>query len=288
MAGIPAVTVLAALGANPTQGAGAWAWTDVTRYVRAKNRIQTQVGRLDEYSVVQPSKCTMDVDNTGGRWVARNPTGPWYGQIRRNTPIQVLVGDDANVVRAADTFTRTVVDGWSSADTGGAYTLTGAGGTVSAADFDVTGSAGAVSVPVASAYRMAYLAGIAEVDQDAYVEFTCPTPTGANLEPANLMLRGQSASEYYNCRVHVTTGSVVQVQIDHAGSGTLAAAATVPALTHAPATTFKVRAQAYGTTVRIRVWTGTTEPAIWHAETVDPAPIAAAGWVGIRDRKSVV
>ncbi|GAA0738844.1 hypothetical protein Drose_04120 [Dactylosporangium roseum] len=277
---VPPITVEAALGANPTLGAGAWAWTPVTEWVRARNRITITRGRLDSYSSAPPSTCTFEVDNNGGRWVASNPLGPWYGLIRRNTPLRVLVG--SNVTVASDSFTRTVVDGWGAADTGGSWNLAGAGGVVSAADFDVTGSAATVSVPVAAAFRFGYLGGLSEVDQEVRVDFICPTPTGGTLEPGNVMLRGQNLSEYYNCRVHVTTASAVQVQIDHASVATLVPATTVPGLTHSPASTIRVRAQVRGTTVRMRVWTGAVEPSVWHAQVVDPAPIANPGWAGIR------
>lgn len=277
----PGLIFYAALGANLTTSPGAWAWTDVSNYVRARSRFTTTQGRLDTYSLVSPATADCTVNNTDGRWVARNPTGAWSGLIGLNTPLRVDL-DSSGVPAANDTFTRVVVDGWGTASLGGPYNLSGSGGVVAAADFDVTGTAGTISVPVASAYRLTYLNGIDEVDVDAYVEMTVPNPTGGNLEPGNLMLRGQTTSEYYDCRVFITTGLAVQVQVDHAGGATLVAATTVAGLTHAAATPLKVRAQCSGTTIRMRVWQGAVEPTVWHASAVDPNPIGPPGFVGIR------
>jgi len=280
-----AIAVEVALDADLTKHPGAWAWTDATALglVRARDKVVITQGRQDTYSQVPPSQCRLTVDNTGGRWVARNPTGPWYGLIRRNTPIRVLVEDwDTEV---SDAFGRTVTDGWGAADTGQAWSNAGFGGTVANSDFAVASGVGTHSVPVAAAYRRTYLADVETVDQDVTVSVTCPQATGANLEPANIYLRATSSSVNYLCRVQVTTGNAVQVVIirnDASGATTLVSATTVSGLTHSAGTALKVRAMCNGTTVRMRVWQGTVEPEAWHAEVVDTAPLDAPGWVSVR------
>lgn len=65
-------------------------WTDITSKVlidRAPLRITR--GRTSEGSRVEPSKCTLTLDNRDGRFSPRNPSGPYYGSIGRNTPLRV-------------------------------------------------------------------------------------------------------------------------------------------------------------------------------------------------------
>lgn len=85
--------VLMALGVDPGVDPGAWAdaWTDVTTYTRARDDITIGRGRPDESSVVPPSKLTLTVDNTAGRFTRRNPAGPYYGRLRKNTPIRIWI-----------------------------------------------------------------------------------------------------------------------------------------------------------------------------------------------------
>lgn len=64
-------------------------WTDVTGYVYTENGISIKRGRSDEASSVEPSHCELVFNNRDGRFSPRNPTGPYYGRIGRNTPVRV-------------------------------------------------------------------------------------------------------------------------------------------------------------------------------------------------------
>jgi hypothetical protein len=281
-----AVRVRVALGADRSAAPYSWEWTDATQWVLIRDNIGISVGRPDDQSNVTPSTCRLTVDNTDGRWVARNPAGPWYGRIRRGTPLQVVV-DSATTV-AADTFSRAVVAGWGSADTGGAWTNFGNGATV-AADFDVTGSAATHEVTAAATYRSSHLAAVSARDVDQTVTVTCAAPTGGPLEPANLLFRRTSATDYYLARVTVAVGGAVTASLHQdtttVGGSTLATA-VVTGLTHAAATPLKVRAQLIGTGFRMRVWQGATEPTRWHVEYLG-ADVSTAGAVGIRTGRDV-
>lgn len=87
---------------------GSWVWTDITAYVREDRRIRIRRGRSSERSTIPPSRCTLTVDNTDGRFCRFLPTGAWYGQIGPNTPIRVRVNNGSGYV------TRFVgyVSGW--------------------------------------------------------------------------------------------------------------------------------------------------------------------------------
>jgi hypothetical protein len=66
-------------------------WTDVTTDVRAEQRVQITRGRSNWAQSVDPGRCTFTLDNSTGKYSPRNPAGPYYGQIGRNTPVRVSV-----------------------------------------------------------------------------------------------------------------------------------------------------------------------------------------------------
>jgi hypothetical protein len=68
------------------------AWIDVTGYVdlEAANITITR-GRADGLSDVSTGTCTLTVDNSDGRWSPFNPSGPWYGQIRKGSWLRIDV-----------------------------------------------------------------------------------------------------------------------------------------------------------------------------------------------------
>lgn len=65
------------------------AWTDITAFVRRGGAVTITRGRADETSQVQPQTAKLTLDNRDGRFSARNPAGPYYGQLTRNTPLRV-------------------------------------------------------------------------------------------------------------------------------------------------------------------------------------------------------
>lgn len=67
------------------------AWTDITTYVRYKDMISISRGRSSEASQLDTSSCSFTLDNRDGRFSPRNPSGAYYGQIGRNTPVRVSV-----------------------------------------------------------------------------------------------------------------------------------------------------------------------------------------------------
>ncbi|MGH6690703.1 MAG: hypothetical protein ACREF4_08500 [Gammaproteobacteria bacterium] len=69
-------------------------WTDITEHVYTRDPISIKRGRSNEGSRVQPSACTLTLNNADGRFSPRNPRSPLFGLIGRNTPIRVSVGAD--------------------------------------------------------------------------------------------------------------------------------------------------------------------------------------------------
>lgn len=68
-------------------------WVDISGDVYQRDDIEITRGRSDEASRVDPGKCKLTINNRGGTYSPRNPTGPYYGQLGRNTPIRVRIGD---------------------------------------------------------------------------------------------------------------------------------------------------------------------------------------------------
>jgi hypothetical protein len=66
-------------------------WVDITSYVYYRDMITIRRGRSDEASQTDPSSCTLTLNNRDGRFSPRNPTGPYYGKLGRNTPLRVSV-----------------------------------------------------------------------------------------------------------------------------------------------------------------------------------------------------
>lgn len=252
-------------------------WVDVSTMIYQRDSIVISRGKKDEASQYQPCTATLTFNNRSGNFSLRWPAGIYYGSIGRNTPIRISV----RLVK--DTFTRTVSSGWGSTDTAQAYTSGGTGGTVSASDHNVGSGLGTQSVPAVTAFRYDYLGATAyrDVDVQVDVSLALSSITGAAVEPANLLLRGQSTSSYYMVRVSVAAGGAVTVGIMLADATVLAAAVST-GITYAASTLYRVRGQCEGNTIKAKVWLASgNEPFGWHV-TVHDTTITGAGWIGVR------
>lgn len=66
-------------------------WTDITPRARGEQQIRISRGRSDWGQQTDFGRCSLTLDNADGAFSPRNPTGPYFGQIGRNTPIRVSV-----------------------------------------------------------------------------------------------------------------------------------------------------------------------------------------------------
>lgn len=64
-------------------------WTDVTPFVYRRDMVTIKRGRANEATRTEPSACALTFNNRDGRFSPRNPTGPYYGKLGRNTPIRI-------------------------------------------------------------------------------------------------------------------------------------------------------------------------------------------------------
>lgn len=77
-----------ALGADLAADPTTWVWTDVTAYVRHAAGVSYQTGRADQWSNTDETSAELVFDNRAGRFSRHNPSGPYYGQLSKNTPLR--------------------------------------------------------------------------------------------------------------------------------------------------------------------------------------------------------
>jgi glucose/arabinose dehydrogenase len=191
--------------------------------------------------------------------------------------------ETATAPMAADAFTRTATSTWGTADTGGAWRLTGA-----VAAFAVGGGTGTMRVPIAQTRA----ADLAVSGRDLDVSFSVSTdkvPTGSG-QYAYAILRRLDAANEYRVQARFRADGQVLLGAGRVTGGVETAIGTqtaVAGLTVAPGTRIRVRVQATGsspTTLRARAWRdGTAEPQTWHFQATNAqAALQVAGGVGLR------
>lgn len=103
------INVYLALGADLTADPLTWSWTLIPNdLVRHAPGITCTTGRGNESTTVSYGTGSLTFDNRDGRFSRKNPTGPYYGLLTRNTPILVEV----NPGNVAYPFLRQFVNEW--------------------------------------------------------------------------------------------------------------------------------------------------------------------------------
>lgn len=109
VAGIKSIVRLA-FGANPDADPATWTWTDVSAYVRSDVTIRK--GRADFASTADPTQITFDLENTDGRFTPGNPASPYWPNVVRNVPCQVLLTGFGDPLVAPYERGTGFVNGW--------------------------------------------------------------------------------------------------------------------------------------------------------------------------------
>lgn len=260
-------------GAQVTGDPSDWQWVEVTGDVRVDPGVTIEAGRSDEAQRVNPGKATLVFDNRSGNYATRNPLGAWYGQIGLNTPIRV------STTMLLDTFSRTAGPGWGSTDLGQVWA------TSTPSAWSVSGGQGSHQWTSAGAVRIAAVSAATAADVDVAVTFSVPAVlTGASLVAA-IAVRVTDSNTHYSMSCEFDTGGAITTKIrrHQAGVGvtTLAALAGVPGLTYAAGTQVRVRAQADGAALRVKIWLASgSEPPAWTLTTSDTV-LQGPGSVGL-------
>ena len=110
-------------------------WAPITGYVKLP--VTVTRGRADGSQQATACTAPMTWDNTSGRFAPRNPAGPWYGLLGRNTPVRLSVP-------AASTYLRFADDAASSLSAPDSVGLSVTGDLEVQIDLDLTGELDAV------------------------------------------------------------------------------------------------------------------------------------------------
>jgi hypothetical protein len=260
-------------------------WWDVSTEVFQGGQVAINRAGADEQPQATPGTMSATMLNSTGNWSLDNPLGAYADYLDLGSPMRWSL----RVVR--DTFGTTVANGWGSADSGEAYVLAGAGGTVQASDWQKTGGVGTMSVPTTAAFRFAALA--TELYQDVEVRCTVTVPitdvTGGGIEPGNVFVRYVDANNYYMARVTVSSAEAVTIGIN-TPAASLVSPVTVTGLADAVSTkSLRVAIQAEGCTIRAKVYKpgpvgqpNLFEPVAWQVEVHDEQ-LPGLGGIGVRN-----
>ncbi|MDM7830682.1 PKD domain-containing protein, partial [Cellulomonas edaphi] len=178
---------------------------------------------------------------------------------------------------AADTFARSMSDGWGTAQAGGAWSHAG-----STANYGVAGSAGTITLPKTGSTLSSYLRDVSTTDVDLTTTISwdkLPTVSGSYL---TVVGRRVGTLDYgAKLRLNANGSATVAVLDGTASIGTV----TIPG-TFGADDKLNVRTQVTGTsptTVRVKAWkAGTAEPADWSVQSASStAGLQTAGFVGV-------
>lgn len=182
-------------------------------------------------------------------------------------------------VFARDTFTRTVTNGWGSADVGGPWT-----GSTAATNFGVQEGVGSLRM-VASSGPTAYLNQVSATDVELSSDFTFDKPGTGGGYYTSLVGRRIGNSDYRAKMRVMATSTTLYLVRTVGGTETILSTQNIAGLVVAPGDQLHLRFQVEGTstaTLRAKLWRGAAEPASWSTTATDStAVLQAPGAVGI-------
>lgn len=181
---------------------------------------------------------------------------------------------------AADVFARTVVGGLGAADTGGAWTLSGASSL-----FSVGNGWGNLQMSGAGKGSAAALAAVSSTDTDLALRFTFDKAATGGGMYGYFSARG-TFSNGYRTKVLVSSTGAMTVALTKlvAGTETQLASAPLTGVTFGPGVSYSLRMQSWGTSptrLLAKVWpSDAAEPAAWTVTVNDAtAALQVAGGI---------
>lgn len=217
------------------------------------------------------------IDSNGYVWI-KDPGRPWAdlrldlcaqpSRSEAECPPETLV---------TDTFTRTVVDGWGTADTGQSWTTVGG----VAADYSVSGGTGRHSLSAVNSSRGTVVPSTT-ADVDVRVDWALPATPAGDFHYVYVAARFADATHTYLSRVRVSTAGVMQLSLRklNVTETQIGTAVTLP-FTFTPGSFYTLRFQIRGNVLRTRMWPADgAEPDEWQITGTDN-DFTAAGSTGV-------
>ncbi|MBC7594689.1 MAG: hypothetical protein H7288_12240, partial [Kineosporiaceae bacterium] len=204
---------------------------------------------------------------------------PWANAVTSD-PVNATIPGGGPL--AVDRFSRAVTGSLGTAETGGAWTVSG-----SNTSFAVDGSRGSIALPAAGSSRTALLSSVSALNLEVTVDLGMDkAASGENIFMA-LMARANNASNNYRAKLVLRPAGDVQVQLTKvvAGVETSIKSAALPGVAHSSGGVYTVRFRVTGTnptTLQAKVWpAGGVEPLAWAVQVSDSsAGLQTAGGVG--------
>ncbi|WP_461170385.1 PKD domain-containing protein [Arthrobacter sp. Z1-15] len=193
---------------------------------------------------------------------------------------QIRIASTVPMVFAQDSFGRTSIIGWMTADQGGAYTYVG-----STANFTVADGLGRLRLGTAGAGLTTYLSSVNAADTEVQVELGLDKAATGGGVYQSVYARDIAGKGNYSAKVRYMSNGTVGVSLNR-GDVYLVPQTTITGLTYRPGDRLTVRVQATGTsptTLRAKVWkTGQAEPVQWQLSATDStAGLQAPGRIGL-------
>lgn len=198
-----------------------------------------------------------------------------------NTAQNITVTAPVPDLLAADDFTRTVANGFGTANVGGAWTVAS-----SAANYGVSGGLGRITTPSAGSSRSATLGAVSARDAEVRVDLLIDKAPVGNGSYASVVLRKVGTTEY-RLRVRLAaTATYREIMRVVNGAETVLVSQAVSGFRYTASTPVHLRFRAVGsgtTTLQGRVWFGAeAEPTTWQIQTTDAtAALQSPGSVGV-------
>jgi hypothetical protein len=199
-----------------------------------------------------------------------------------------IAGDTATITVPSaatygwDTFTRKISNGWTSADLGGGWNLSGG-----ATNFSVDGNVAKVNIPSAGAGPSAVLTGFSQSNTDVLIDTSVGTAATGDGTYVELMSR-YSGTNHYRLTEHFVADGTVQLILSKVVSDaeTVLTTVSITGVTYTPGDVYRLRFIVSGsgtTTLTGKIWkVGTTEPTTAQISVTDTDPnLQGAGRFGI-------
>jgi hypothetical protein len=178
----------------------------------------------------------------------------------------------------SDSFTRTVANGWGTADTGQAWSFTGG----VAADYATNGTAGQHIMNTRNTLRYTVTPS-PSADVDVSTDWAIDKTAVADSNYAFVMARYTDTTHLYFARVQVVGGTqAMTLTIRKRNGAETQLGGSVAVGTYTAGTYYTLRLSVVGSTLSAKCWQrGTKEPDAWQIVTTD-SDLTAVGSVGCR------